>query len=151
MEESTKKAYVFLDIDGVLNSRTTKCDSSFCLDTGLLTNYFRFLTELEKKFKGVVILSSTWRMYPKHCDYLKKHGVVWKDTTAKMSCSPTRAFEILEYIERYNLDFDCCWVLDDMVSSKSFDSKEIKVIGTSYERGFDAEMFDYAMGLINES
>ena len=54
--------YIFLDIDGVLNSNdVTSCDKSPEGFLGLNYNLVKILSEFVKEEKPKVILSSTWR------------------------------------------------------------------------------------------
>lgn len=70
---------VFLDVDGVLN-----CYNDFVgKDTFLILNkqMIKRLNRIIKSTGADIVLSSTWRMYPQHIDYLREHGVNFIDST----------------------------------------------------------------------
>lgn len=69
---------LFLDIDGVLNSYTTK--ERFGLFVGVDRRLLqRFL--LWKPESVSVVLSSSWRNHDYHCEHLNELGVTWIDKT----------------------------------------------------------------------
>lgn len=68
---------IFLDVDGVLNCRTDFKKSSLCLDKVKVKR----LHKIVKTTKASIVLSSTWRKFYDHCDYLVEHGVKFMDKT----------------------------------------------------------------------
>lgn len=113
--------YVFLDVDGVLN---TEADwrVPFSLNKSCLARFELWCKRQQTK-KLQVVLSSTWKNgysrfgacsvpVQRLVDYLNNMGIEVVGRT--MTCEDEdRAAEITEYIVRHNLNPHDCIVLDD--------------------------------------
>jgi hypothetical protein len=86
---------IFLDIDGVLNCKSTPNPRKFpyIVDEKLLK---RFNSVLERT-GAAVVLSSTWRYDPAGCFSAKHHGIHFIDVTPDMPHQPRRG-EILAWL-----------------------------------------------------
>ena len=100
---------IFLDIDGVLNSRKTLNARKFpyAIDQELLTR----LLQLLEQTGASVVLSSTWRYDPAGIFSAKHHGVPFIDITPDMPDEP-RCKEILEWL-RHHPEVTRFIVIDD--------------------------------------
>mgnify|MGYP000868397776 FL=1 len=110
--------YIFLDIDGVLNSehtldQTSEHDASIICD-----QYIKNLRNIVEKTDAKLVLSSSWRVYfestidnPKHSygvqlvQALAKHNLKIHNTTpfVKGPFSSERGLEIKTYIDQHNI------------------------------------------------
>ena len=107
--------YIFLDIDGVLNSEHTWDDK---ISDNLSNQYLENLRKIVEKTDAKIILSSSWRMYfseninnPRHImgiylvTILAKHNLELHDMTpfVKGQFSNERGLEIKTYIDKHNI------------------------------------------------
>lgn len=75
---------IFLDIDGVLNNKSTKDTFKFKgwnmlgLDKDLLSLFKKWLA---KRSVYKIVLSSTWRLHQDAREELKRNGIYWIDVT----------------------------------------------------------------------
>lgn len=101
---------IFLDIDGVLNRRTTKerCGPWKGVDRQLAQRFTDWLATTDYK----VVLSSTWRTDPTMYDHLHEAGIYWEDTTPILH-STWRGQEIQSWLD-YNPQVAEYIILDDM-------------------------------------
>jgi hypothetical protein len=92
------KRVIFLDIDGVLNCRTTPNPRKFpyVIDPRLLAR----LNALLDQTKADVVLSSTWRLDPAGIFSAKHWGVPFIDICPDMPDKPRRA-EALAWLARH--------------------------------------------------
>lgn len=99
---------IFLDIDGVLNNRSTveRFHGVYGIDEALL--------ELFKRITGVkIVLSSTWRMYPKHLKHVRSKLEIY-DVTPQL-CGP-RSKEIKAWLSNHEVT-DYVIIDDDIDAS----------------------------------
>jgi hypothetical protein len=103
------KSVIFLDIDGVLNSRSTPNPRKFpyIVDAGLLS---RFKT-LVGRTEASVVLASTWRYDPVGLLAARHHGVLFEDVIPDFPGRPRRD-EILSWLAQHR-DVDRYAVIDD--------------------------------------
>lgn len=107
--------YIFLDIDGVLNSEHTWVDK---ITDSLSDQYLENLKHIVEKTNAKIILSSSWRMYfgqnindPRNIfaihliHSLNKHNLKLHDMTpfVKGQFSNERGLEIKTYVEQNNI------------------------------------------------
>ena len=111
--------YIFLDIDGVLNSNdVTSCDKSPEGFLGLNYNLVKILSEFVKEEKPKVILSSTWRK-SKFGDLewlesrLKEYDIQIDGYTTKDFSEDRRDLQIIDYIEKNLKEEDNFCIIDD--------------------------------------
>lgn len=128
MSANNESKYVFLDVDGVLNTLDwTRAFMAPPYDEDLLVE------DLIKKFcdfvkeDGIsVVLSSTWRLTPEHFrkiqSRLGKHGVEIIGSTGITNTG--RGFEILEYAATHNIERYA--VLDDMPHMRPITKRFVK-------------------------
>lgn len=109
---------VFLDVDGVLNTRTTVKQTPYVY-TGIDDARVEILAHaLEKYGGGDIVLSSDWKeLNPKHDDYvylvskLKKYGLEISGQTFDSNLE--RGKGIKEYLEQHS-EIEEFVILDDM-------------------------------------
>ena len=109
---------VFLDVDGVLNTRTTVKQTPYGY-TGIDDERVEILAHaLEKYGGGDIVLSSDWKeLNPKHDDYvylvskLKKYGLEISGQTFDSNLE--RGKGIKEYLEQHS-EIEEFVILDDM-------------------------------------
>lgn len=89
-----KRKYLFLDIDGVLNNKST----NFKTDHWPLDRYCAFLVgKIQLETDCQVILSSSWRHHPEGISTVEKHVVPILDKTGSC-CTGIRGAEIYRWI-----------------------------------------------------
>lgn len=150
---------IFLDIDGVLNCRTSKsyCHDDICgVITGIDSDKVRRLAKIVEATGAEIVLSSDWKdgwskyytsSKPSHAKYLdnhlyKKGRLTIKDKTPNTSNgSWYRGDEILTYL-RSHQDITDYVILDDTFF-EDFSTKEIEehLVLTGYKVGLtDADV-----------
>ena len=81
------KKIIFLDVDGVLNCRTDFNGSTYyVLDPKKIKRLHRII----RKTNAEIVLSSTWRKFPKMLEFLKKHDVNYIDVTIDLNMPSAR-------------------------------------------------------------
>jgi hypothetical protein len=100
---------IFLDIDGVLNCRSTPNPRKFpyIVDAALLQR----LQQLLRITGGQVVLTSTWRYDPAGIFSAEHYGIPFIDTVPDMPDMPRRE-EILDWLRRHP-DTERFAVIDD--------------------------------------
>jgi len=100
---------IFLDIDGVLNCRSTPNPRKlpYVVDPGLVQR-FRSLVE---RTGAAVVLSSTWRYDPAGLFAARHHGISFSDVIPDLPDRPRRD-EILAWLTTHR-DVDRYAVIDD--------------------------------------
>lgn len=166
--------YIFLDIDGVLNSEKyiLKMHKKHGEDKKAIPEEIynlRFLNEKAFKLLGKVvkqtnaniILSSSWRSafinnYPSRDNLLAqqfyatlhKYGMTISGiTTLKHK---DRGLQILEYVNQYLLETDCWIVIDDECSDIIPYIQNNKFIKTDFKTGFMKKHMRQAIKLLNQ-
>ena len=101
---------LFLDVDGVLNNKTVLSEKGLF---GICDNMLELLSQIIKETNAKIVLSSTWRLYPKAIEELKFKFHPMKleifDQTIeikpkKLSLLVERKEEINEWLERNEVD-----------------------------------------------
>lgn len=101
---------LFLDVDGVLNNRAAFAAStkggSKVLDEACIVRLARLVKACESVCKTKIVLSSTWRLYGRHVNHLKrqlrKHGLrIHAMTDSK---GPVRGDEIQRWLDANPVD-----------------------------------------------
>lgn len=120
---------IFLDIDGVLNCRTSKSychDDEFGIITGIDSDKVRLLAKIVNETNAKIVLSSDWKEgwekhyithKPSHAKYLdnhlkKKGNLTISDKTPTINRGFDRGAEILQYLKTHQ-DIDNYVILDD--------------------------------------
>lgn len=111
---------IFLDIDGVLNIRSNI--SSNDVDAKCLRNL-----ELVIKATGAkIVISSTWRLYPKSMKFLEGHlssVEIWSEVigvTPQVSIYGARGREIIRWLDQnQNKEIEKFAVIDDDFSAEN--------------------------------
>ena len=156
---------IFLDIDGVLNCRTSK---SYCHDdeigiiTGIDSDKVKRLAKIVEVTDAKIILSSDWKVgwekcytgqKPSHVKYLdnhlyKKGKLIIKDKTPDINKGWSRGEEILSYLKAHP-DIDNYVILDDTFFD-DFIIKEIEehLILTDYKVGLTDENVQSAIKIL---
>lgn len=149
---------IFLDIDGVLNCRTSKsyCHDDECgLITGIDSDKVKRLAKIVETTNAKIVLSSDWRVgwekyyttrKPSHAKYLdnhlkKKGNITIFDKTPLSHGGYWRGEEILAYL-RLHQDVENYVILDDTFF-EDFSIKEISehLVLTEYKVGLtDADV-----------
>ena len=103
---------IFLDIDGVLNKKTTQSPSSCVLEEKQLA----LLAELVKKSRAKIILTSSWRLSSDEPwrEPLLNAGISVTDKTARLNGN-NRQREILLYLTEHG-EVDSFVILDDQAN-----------------------------------
>ena len=157
---------IFLDIDGVLNCRTSKsyCHDDICgVITGIDSDKVRRLAKIVEATGAEIVLSSDWKdgwskyytsSKPSHAKYLdnhlyKKGRLTIKDKTPNTSKgSWYRGDEILTYL-RSHQDITDYVILDDTFF-EDFSTKEIEehLVLTNYKLGLTDSDVDRAISIL---
>ena len=137
--------YIFLDVDGVLNT-ASQWDDMYSFSDSCLENFFRFVESLNHPVK--VVLSTAWRrgyddVNGNHAPQihellsrLKRGGVEVIGKTGE-SQGFDRAEEINSFITEHHLqDFPCIVIDDDEELFQSPLLKNCRFIHTNDEVGF---------------
>lgn len=127
------KRILFLDVNGVLNSRTD------CGVDGLGDSHLRQLTRIVEEAGCEIVLISSWRLATDLTATLRlafdRHGIpLWTDSTPDLSGD--RAEEVLAWIEENG---PCVGVViaDDC---DGFDFTGLRCVQTSVDHGLTAEL-----------
>lgn len=90
--------YIFLDIDGVLNSKRTKARAPYdCMGIG--KNHLNVLKTIVEKTNGNIVLISDWRLSFLPNDHMPKMA----DYIAKKLHSVDLQFELASYNHQYEI------------------------------------------------
>ena len=132
---------IFLDIDGVLNCKTTANPRNFPYhsDPELVKRLHRLLDLTDAK----VVLSSTWRYDPAGVFSAKNQGIPFIDTTPDMPDRP-RFKEIKSWIDRHP-DVERYIVIDD----EDDDLDSLPLFQPSRNTGLTDEMVEAAAAFLN--
>lgn len=155
---------VFIDIDGVLNCKSTK-ETVNCkvngvframkgIDEGLLQTF----VEIIKATKAEVVLISTWRNFPDAKQHfvnrLNNHGIKLMACTSCMGdtrSSELKGQEIDEFVEKYNKIIDKFVIIDD--HKEAGEAAVGSKIGTFFQpdsyKGLTKEMAQEAIDYLN--
>lgn len=159
---------IFLDIDGVLNCRTSK---SYCHDdemgiiTGIDSDKVKRLAKIVEITDAKIVLSSDWKVgwekyyitrKPSHAKYLdnhlKKKGnlIIFDKTPITNKGSWYRGEEIITYLNLHS-DITHYVILDD-IFFEDFDCKEIKehLVLTDYIIGLTDNDVEKAIKILGE-
>jgi hypothetical protein len=117
--------YIFLDIDGVLNT-TSDWKIPYSINTYCVKNFSQYIKKLGGSSKVRIILISSWRdgfdkggnhlpQIQHLIDILSQYNLFIYDKTYK---SPTndRQREIEQYIIKNNINQEQCIIIDDDIS-----------------------------------
>jgi Swiss Army Knife RNA repair-like protein len=132
---------IFLDIDGVLNCKTTPNPRSFpfIVDPVLLNRLKRLLQRTE----AVVVLSSNWRYDPAGLFSARYYGVPFIDTTPDLPHEP-RCNAILDWLGRHR-DVERFIVIDD----EDDELDVLPLFQPSQSTGLTDEMVEGAANYLN--
>lgn len=156
---------IFLDVDGVLNCRTSK---SYCHDDyvgiikGIDSDKVKRLAKIVESTGAEIILSSDWKIgwqkyyrisKPSHAKYLdnhlkKKGNLTIKDKTPNINGGWDRGLEILTYL-KMNKDVDNYVILDDTFFD-DFSNKEIieHLVLTNHDIGLTDDDVNKAISIL---
>lgn len=114
------KIYIFLDIDGVLNSRSSDWNKpGFTIDLDKILDFNSALND-----KCFVVLSSSWRDYNDQVKFLVDNGLIFHDKLPKARLTQTRYTEIQNYIEENGITNNYI-VLDDDASVRNIKDENL--------------------------
>lgn len=147
--------YIFLDIDGVLNSGySSKCDKSPNGWLGLDNDLIRIAQPLLTKEDTKVILSSTWR----RCsdgdlewlqERLKAFNIVISDMTSCDISEDRRDLQIVDFINKNISNDDSFVILDDSFLDVFRESKLDKnYVPVEWKNGITKENIMLAEGIL---
>ena len=166
--------YIFLDIDGVLNSEKymLKMHKKYGENKKALPEEiynlrylneesFKLLGEVVKQTNAKIILSSSWRSafinnYPNQGNLLAQqfYAMLQKDgmtisgiTTLKHK---DRGLQILDYVSKYLLESDCWIVIDDECTDITKYIPDTKFVKTDFKTGFMKKHMRKAIKLLNQ-
>ena len=159
---------IFLDIDGVLNCRTSKSychDDKYGLITGIDFDKVKRLAKIVEATNAKIVLSSDWRVgwekhytarKPSHAKYLdnhlKKKGnlIIFDKTPIINKGSWYRGEEIITYLNLHS-DITHYVILDDTLF-EDFNRKEIKehLVLTDYIIGLTDNDVEKAIKILGE-
>lgn len=126
------KKILFLDIDGVVNCKT----SSFMTDLYPLDRYAAFLVgKIVLDTDAEVVLSSSWRKHPEGMAVIAKHVVSLFDRTGEEGS--IRGDEIQAWLDRHP-EVTKYAILDD--DSDMLESQKPNFFQTSWETGLTEEI-----------
>ena len=119
MESSHNRIFIFLDIDGVLNT-ASQWKRMYQLDDGCISRFNEYIRALSEKGAVRIILTSSWK---NGFDPAGHHTPQIQALVAKLDipilgktenrADGDRAAEINDYIQNHNLVHDECIVIDD--------------------------------------
>ena len=163
--EDKRRAFIFLDIDGVLNNELYIEDrwnmngehamhmSHVPFDPKCLYNLMILVRYMEQEYNVKIILSSTWRLHEE--DYnlvnarLAEYGLV---LSGKTNCiNHARGIEIKNFLieNNYIAQYDEFIILDD----EKFDIVDIfpdRLIQTDFKTGFNVNSLIKTINKVNE-
>ena len=119
MPTAPKRIFIFLDIDGVLNT-SAQWKRMYQLDEGCIARFSEYARILSKKGSVRIILTSSWKNgfdaaghhTPQIQALIDKLTIPVLGKTENRADSD-RAAEINDYIQNHNLAHDECIVIDD--------------------------------------
>lgn len=130
MESSHNRIFIFLDIDGVLNT-ASQWKQMYQLDAGCIARFNEYIGALSMKGSVRIILTSSWK---NGFDPAGRHTPQLQSLIAKLNvpilgktenrADGDRAAEINDYIQNHKLENEECIVIDD--DQKLFRSKLAK-------------------------
>ena len=132
---------LFLDVDGVLNSRsTTNFHDLYPIDP-----YMAFLVgRIQLQTDCEVVLSSAWRMHPEGVQSVSKRVVELLDVTKCFA--DTRGEEIKEWLDRHS-EVTKYAILDD--DSDMLEEQLPNFFKTSFETGLTDEIAEKVIKHLN--
>ncbi len=139
---------LFLDIDGVLNSDTTK--ERIGPDGGIFASFVGIDQKLLKLFQDwrkdkllEIVLSSSWRTHDGLMNHLKTHGLEWIDITPNMGY---RGKEVGQWVGGHNVDKYA--ILDDIQQFYPWQRPHfVKTLGKYGLREKDLRAVEVILGL----
>ena len=157
---------IFLDVDGVLNSRETRdrCPSGY---RGVDSRNIQNLKDIIDETQAEIVLSSDWRYgwnleesrdsripsFSPDAEYLNKRlkefGLKISDKTMETGCYNYRGYEITEYLENHK-DTDTWVILDDIMFEDFYNYRlTSRVIQTNDCTGLTKQDAKRAIRLLN--
>ncbi|MBD5132008.1 MAG: hypothetical protein HDT28_05400 [Clostridiales bacterium] len=152
---------IFLDIDGVLNSREYDRRRDWSKQTAIDETRLPFVKQIIDATGAVIVLSSTWRIHwnadKNKCredgvyitELFAKYGVEIYDKTPDLGINGDRADEIREYLTTCGEDIESYVIIDDC----RYDWREMndRFVKTSPYRtlGIDEETTALAIKILN--
>lgn len=139
--------YVFLDIDGVVNSvewfkvfikenlEKEGFNQFFC--PANIQNLNILLNYIQQTFNPKIVITSSWRLnekeYKKCQDMLLKYGLYYFDKFDRTELKPRglRGRQILNYMNKHNIEHDNFVIIDDRLKYITSYFKEKYIIKTS--------------------
>lgn len=119
MESSHNRIFIFLDIDGVLNT-SAQWKKIYQLDNGCIARFNEYIRALSMKGSVRIILTSSWK---NGFDPAGHHTPQIQALIAKLNvpilgktenrADGDRAAEINDYIQNHKLEHEECIVIDD--------------------------------------
>lgn len=134
---------LFLDVDGVLNSRaTTNFKDLYPID-----QYMAFLVgRIQLQTGCEVVLSSSWRYHPEGVENVSKRVVKLLDkTTTSHDCGPLRGDQVNEWLSRHP-EVEKYAILDD---DNDF-HKDQPLFKTTFEFGLTDEIANEVIEYLNK-
>lgn len=115
MRKSKIDSVIFLDVDGVLNDMG---DDNIAEDWDTPSpKHLEPLKEIVDRTGASIVLTSSWRLYPRACKRLQEamapYGLTWIDATRELG--PTRGAEIRDWLHRHP-NIQHFVILDDEVN-----------------------------------
>ena len=157
---------IFLDIDGVLNCKTTR--ETHCGTIGVEQRFIDLLKEIVEATDAKVVLTSTWRLGWKDLDYgmptprtddflylkdkLAASGIVFLSKTPS-SATRHRGQEIVKWLQCWGGEpIDEYIIIDDDIYDLS-DTKECQghIIETSWSEGLKKGAVNMAIRMLNKA
>ncbi len=157
---------VFLDIDGVLNSRIYDLERTAENDQNIDESRLPLLARIIEETGAVIVLSSTWRVdwepNPEDCNFIGKelhdifgrHGIQFYDKTGEnkeqIDSNRKRVKEIREWLEAHAGEVERFVILDDIFGG--WGDLEEHLVHTDYfkKRGLEEEHVEKAIAILNE-
>ena len=119
MESSHNRIFIFLDIDGVLNT-SAQWKRMYQLDNGCIARFNEYIRALSTKGSVRIILTSSWKNgfdpaghhTPQIQALIAKLNVPIRGKTENRA-DGDRAAEINDYIQNHKIEHEECIVIDD--------------------------------------
>lgn len=141
--------YIFLDIDGVLNSDAARKlhqgNDMRILSNDNLNEFSNFINKINRKY--LIVLTSTWRYSIDNIDLLKQslnnYGLSLFDCL-DIDDTKSKGELIIEYCKKRGILFDNILILDDAYISELSD----RLVKCNFKFGLTRYEIEYALKLL---
>lgn len=144
---SVKSKFLFLDVDGVLNSQdyiVKHRTDPYPIDPKKVY----LVNDIQHRTGCKIIISSLWRCSKEALDALWKKNVIYDGITPYGSMSGFRGQEIIYYCNRVSNQIDKIAILDD--DSDFYEDQKKNLFKTSFKEGLTKEIAEKVIRHLGE-